>query len=75
MTYPFQEEGFSPMHVSAWEGDEQVVKYLNQVKANPNIVDKVRSLLNLRENYPPFAWKPCIEIFGITQLIFSKVLK
>ena len=46
MTFPFQEEGFSPMHVSAWEGDEQVIKYLNQVKANPNIVDKVRSLLN-----------------------------
>ena len=29
------------MHVAASEGDELIVKYLYQMKANPNIIDKV----------------------------------
>lgn len=38
----FQEDGHTPLHIAAWEGDEAMVKYLYQMKANPNLTDKVR---------------------------------
>ena len=37
----FQNEGHTPLHISAWEGDESMIKYLQSCKANPNIIDKV----------------------------------
>ncbi len=37
----FQDEGHTPLHVTAWEGDEAMVKYLHQIKANANVIDKV----------------------------------
>ncbi|XP_030045854.1 serine/threonine-protein phosphatase 6 regulatory ankyrin repeat subunit B-like [Microcaecilia unicolor] len=35
------EEGHTPMHVVAWEGDEVLLKFFYQCKANPNITDKL----------------------------------
>lgn len=34
------DEGQTPLHIVAWEGDEILLKFLYQCKANPNIVDK-----------------------------------
>lgn len=39
--YLFQYDGHTALHISAWEGDEMLVKYLYQMKANPNLCDKV----------------------------------
>lgn len=36
-----QDDGHSPLHIAAWEGDEAMVKYLNTMKANAYITDKV----------------------------------
>lgn len=36
-----QGEGQTPLHVAAWEGDELMLKFFYQYKANPNITDKV----------------------------------
>ena len=40
--YLFQYDGHTALHISAWEGDEMLVKYLYQMKANPNLCDKVQ---------------------------------
>ena len=42
----FQNEGHTALHVSAWEGDDAAIKYLNLMKANPNITDHVRASIN-----------------------------
>ena len=47
--FVLQKDGHTPLHVSAWEGDDVLVKYLHQNKANPNIVDKVGAI--------PFLWE------------------
>lgn len=46
MTMPLslQEDGHTALHVAAWEGDEPMMKFLFQMKANPHILDKVRGL-------------------------------
>ena len=41
MFFMLQNEGHTPLHISAWEGDESMIKYLQSCKANPNIIDKV----------------------------------
>lgn len=37
----WQEEGQTPLHIAAWEGDVLLLKLFYQSKANPNITDKV----------------------------------
>ena len=39
-----QQDGFSPLHVAASEGDENLVKFLLSNKANPYIADKVNDI-------------------------------
>ncbi|XP_074641301.1 uncharacterized protein LOC141899048 [Tubulanus polymorphus] len=34
-------EGKTALHLAAWEGDELLIKYLYQCKANPNVYDKI----------------------------------
>lgn len=41
LTVILQHEGFAPLHVSAVEGDEAMIKYLHSLKVDPNICDKV----------------------------------
>ncbi|XP_072269322.1 uncharacterized protein [Pyxicephalus adspersus] len=43
-----EDEGQTPLHIAAWEGDEVMLKFLHQCKANPNITDKLeRSALHI----------------------------
>ncbi|KAG6931799.1 serine/threonine-protein phosphatase 6 regulatory ankyrin repeat subunit B-like [Chelydra serpentina] len=35
------DEGQTPLHVTAWEGDEALLKFFHHCKANPNIADKM----------------------------------
>lgn len=37
----FQYDGHTALHIASWEGDEMLVKYLYQMKANPNLSDRV----------------------------------
>ena len=46
VVYVLQHEGHTALHLSSWEGDEAMVKFLHQVKANPNIVDEVGPVHN-----------------------------
>ena len=46
-----QNEGHTPLHISAWEGDESMIKYLQSCKANPNIIDKVIAKKALTLNF------------------------
>ncbi|XP_056378829.1 serine/threonine-protein phosphatase 6 regulatory ankyrin repeat subunit A-like isoform X2 [Hyla sarda] len=40
--------GQTPLHIAVWEGDEMMVKFLHQCKANPNLTDQMdRSPLHL----------------------------
>ncbi|XP_069477814.1 serine/threonine-protein phosphatase 6 regulatory ankyrin repeat subunit B-like isoform X2 [Ambystoma mexicanum] len=42
------DEGQTPLHIVAWEGDDILLKFFYQCKANPNIVDKLdRSPLHI----------------------------
>uniref|UniRef100_A0ABM0LU22 Uncharacterized protein LOC100376500 n=1 Tax=Saccoglossus kowalevskii TaxID=10224 RepID=A0ABM0LU22_SACKO len=42
------DEGHTAMHLAAWHGDEATLKYFYQLKANPNIYDKLdRSPLHI----------------------------
>ena len=36
-----QDDGHTPLHIAAWEGDDQMLRFFHQHRANPNIVDKV----------------------------------
>ncbi|XP_042716879.2 protein tyrosine phosphatase type IVA 3 isoform X4 [Chrysemys picta bellii] len=42
------DEGQTPLHVAAWEGDEALLKFFHHCKANPNVADKMdRSPLHI----------------------------
>ncbi|XP_076081609.1 uncharacterized protein LOC143052446 isoform X2 [Mytilus galloprovincialis] len=34
-------DGHTALHIASWEGDEMLVKYLYQMKANPNLSDRM----------------------------------
>lgn len=36
-----QDEGQTALHIATWEGDENMVKHLVTMKANPTVKDKV----------------------------------
>lgn len=42
-----QNEGRTPLHVAARRGDEDMVKYLQTLKVNPNTADNVRYKLRV----------------------------
>ena len=46
-----QNEGRTPLHVAARKGDEDMVKYLQTLKVNPNTADNVRYKLRVFIDY------------------------
>lgn len=40
--HDLQNMGRTPLHIAASKGDEEMVKFLQTAKANPNILDNVR---------------------------------
>lgn len=69
----FQYDGHTALHISAWEGDEMLVKYLYQMKANPNLSDMVciGYIIYLRDGF----FSVCTGVFIIYNLTLSMEMK